>query len=349
MLGLLLVLALSNTPRAEVPPALRELLSSGRLREACTGLEEALAAEPGNRALREALVEACMQLGRYSAALEFAAPLGEEANRTRGLALYLTGRYAEAVELLPEDAETILYRHESLRALARHEAARACLARAAELLGEDHPEVLVRRAQELVRGGEHAAAIPLFERALARDPLAAPAQFGLGRALVRTGKREAGLELLERHRALLPLLDARDFARQNLALDRTHAPSHAELAESLRALAPYDASQLAHAAEAYAQASRFARGSEVAPVALRRARFEEEAREDPDAAVRILHAAHETHPDVRLLVRAGDVRLRTDDAVAALVEYEAARALRPADAAIEQRILAARAAREAQR
>ena len=349
MFGPLLVLGLMVSPRAEIPQALRELLVAGRHREACDRLEEALAATPGDRELREALVDTCMRIGRYTAALEFAEPLGESANRTRGLALYLVGRYAEAVELLPEDEETILYRHESLRALARHEEARACLERARELLGEDHIEVRVRHAQELVASGDHAAAIPVFQRVLADDPIVAPALFGLGRALVRTGEREQGLALLERHRELLPLLDARDFAIQNLDLDRTHAPSHAQLAGCLQALVPHDPAMIEAAARSYARATELARGPQVPPIALRHARFEEHERRNPERALQLLTEAHRRQPDVRLLVRSGDVRVNRRDFEGAIRDFEAALLMRPGDEAIQRRLDGARLGSKDQR
>jgi len=80
------------------------------------------------------------------------------------------------------------------------------------------------------------------------------------------------------------------------------------------------------------------------PNALRWARLLAEDRGDTQAAVDLLVRTARRAQDARLHVRAGDVLLEARRASDALVQFEAARALRPSDARIAERIAAARAA-----
>lgn len=340
--ALLLTLGLSCVPlddRAEVA----KLLEAGKGREAAELLGKLLEATPDDRGLRADLAKLEMRIGRYASALGHAEGLGPALDGLRGRALYLLGRYEEALEFLSDESgDTVLFRHEALVSLARFEEADRALERATEILGAGHTEVRVRRAQTLARKGATQSAVEEFRTALAEAPTSAPALYGLGRALITLGEREDGLTLLERHRVLLPLLDAVDFARQNLELDRSHASNHAGLGDALRALGAFDPGQFEEAERAYAEASRLAKPEEIVPVSLRHARFLEEIRQDRGRAAEVLDAALARQADPRLAVRCGDILLRAGRASDALARFEAAWEMRPGDEQVGQRIRDAR-------
>ena len=322
-----------------------ELLRAGRQRAAADILSRLLDEQPVNPELRSELVRVEMRIGRYASALQHAESLGPAFDATRGKALYLLGRYDEALVFLKsDDSESILFRHESLRVLARFEEAGEALKQAAKLLGEDHIEVRVRRGQAFAREGKLEEAVAQFRPALERDPLSAAAMFGLGRALLDLDKPDEAIAVLERHRALTPLLDGLDFARRNLQLDLSHAPNHAALGDAFRVLVPLDPRLVQEARNSYASAAKLAETDEVAPIALRHARLFEENLGDPAQAVHVLDEAFAQLADARLAVRAGDVWMRAGKPRAAQLQFERAQALRPNDKAIAERIRLAHAA-----
>ncbi len=335
------LLDVSADDRAEV----KAMLEAGRQREAADVMTRLLADEPEQRGLRSDLVKLEMRIGRYASALAHCESLGEQFDSTRGKALYMLGRYDEALEFLMSDVrESILFRHESLWVLARFEEAAVALEQAAKLLGAEHVEVRTRRGQALARDGKLKEAAVEFRSALEPDPLSAAALFGLGRALLSLDEREEGIALLERHRAMTPLIDKLDFAKRNLELDLSHAPNHAAVGDALRALFPYHAGLKVEARTSYASAAKLAKAAEVVPIALRCARFFEEDMIDADEAVRVLDTAFVTNLDARLPVRAGDILMRAEQPQKALEQFLRALHMRPRDGAIQGRVDAARKA-----
>ena len=258
-----------------------------------------------------------------------------EVRRLRGEALFALDRLDEALAFLdPERRDHARYRIESLESLGRLDALEQELSAAEKRYGVEHADFLVARGQLALRAGEPAKARSAFERALAQDDLELRALFGLGTALVRTGERERGLELLQEHRALLPLLDRVHFARESLALAPNHAPNHAALAEAWRDLGRLDAAEAS-----FRDALAWVTPGEAVPVGLRWARFLEEQRESPRAAVSHLDMLFKNQPnDPRLPVRAGDILARLGDHPEAAKRFRAALELRPGDAQIEARL-----------
>jgi tetratricopeptide (TPR) repeat protein len=306
------------------------LWADGRRLEALQAWEARLAARPDDADLRRRLVERQMEAQRFAAALQTAAPLGPEVDGLRGRALYVLARYEEAVPLLRRDKpDAALMLVDALSALGRTDEARDALDDAAARLGEDHPRVLAMRGRDLAAQGRHAEAVPVFRRALERDPLDREALFGVGTSLARSGEREAGLAALQHHREILPLLDRRDFALQGLALDPGHADNLAALGDVERQLGLVDSAE-----QRYRDGLLRAHAGNAAPIALRLARLLDEDRHHAEAAVVLLDDVFARVPDVRLVVRAGDLlgeAGRWHDAVA---RYEQALALRPDDAQI---------------
>jgi len=317
-----------------------ELWARGERDAALALLAEQLARQPQDAGLRAALAARQMEAQRFEAALVSVAPLGKEADGLRGTALYLLGRYDEALRCLsPSDPTQTLMRVEALEALGREADAEAAVAEAAGALGEQHPRILALRGRRLLAAGRAAEALPLFRAAVAQDPLDREALFGLGQALVRTGAREEGLAVLQRHRELLPLLDARDFALQSLALEPMHAGSHARLGDVERQLGRLDAAE----AE-YRLAAQLAGPGEVVSVALRHARLLSDDRADLPGALALLDAALERGDDAHLLVRAGDLLAGAGRHDEARARYERALLLRPGDEQIRARLAALPAA-----
>ena len=332
MLAELLVAALALAAAPQDPAA--ELWQAGRRVEAIEAWERELAAVPGDRALRLRLVEAQLAVHRYAAALECAAPLGDEAERARGVALYRLGRWEEALQHLARDDELqLLMRVECLEALAREQESAREVDQAAERLGEDDVRVLGFRARALARRGDDAGALVLYRRAHELDPYDPAALFGLGRALVAVGEREQGLARLQEHRELTPKLDALDFAQRSVDLAPLHAGNHATVGDAERALG-----RTQRALEAYERAYALATREQVVPIALRLARLLAEDLERLDAAVALLEEAGAKVDDPRPWVRAGDLLRADGRPMDAIQRYLRARELRPDDAAIQQRI-----------
>lgn len=338
VLGTLAALGLAAGVRAQSAAA-EALWTSGRRVEALEAMERELEARPDEIDLRRTLAEREMQVRRFAAALEHATPLGPELDPLRGRALYFLGRYEEALPKLdPLDGELLRLRIEALRALGRVEAMEALIPTAVERYGEDDAWVLLLRARRAERLGEEERAIELFRAASARDPLAAEARFGLGRALLRAGSREEGLQVLEAHRRLAPLLDALDFAQRGVELAPEHAANRAALGDAWRALAPFDPRALDRAEAEYQRAQRTAEGEALVAVALRRARLFTEDRGDARSALAVLDDALERFDDARLHVRAADVLAADGRRDEARAHLRAALALRPGDRAIEERL-----------
>jgi tetratricopeptide (TPR) repeat protein len=257
----------------------------------------------------------------------------------RGRALYGLARYAEALAFLDAvSPATLRMRAECLRALGRFAELEALIPRAAELLGVDDAWVLLARAGQAERAGALPAALRLFRAALEREPLSAEARFGLGRALVRSGARDEGLAVLAQHRVLVPLLDALDFAQRGVELAPLHAPNRAALGDAWRALASFDRGACQRALREYELACELAEASELAPIALRRARLLAEELEDLEGALEVLRKAAERDDDARLFVRAADLLAAAGREREALERLRAALRLRPDDAAILARV-----------
>jgi tetratricopeptide (TPR) repeat protein len=327
----------SSLQQAEDPEA---LWAAGKRAESIQVLTARLQANPDQEPLRTRLAEQQLAVHWYAAALETLAPLGDNAGALRARALFLLGRWEEAIPgLARDDPAQLLMRIEALEALGRDPEAEADLARARELLGEEDARLLVYQARAHARAGRWPEAIADFRRALESDPLDGAALFGLGRALISSGERDEGIAVLTRHRALTPLLDQLDFARRSLDLAPLHAANHAAVGDAERALGRIEAAQAA-----YARALELASGEELVPIALRQARLLAEDRTDVDAAVSALESAAARFPDARLFVRSGDLLLAAGRPVDAVQRYLRARELRPDDAQIAQRIEKARAA-----
>jgi len=310
-----------------------ELWARGERHAAVAAWADALARRPGDEALRARLIEAELAIHHYEAALAHCAPLGEAAARFRGPAHYFLGEYEQAVAWLrPDDAERAFMLVDALAALGRLEQADAALARALERARDD-PRLLAFEGERLTRTGDDAGALAAYEAALARDPLNPTALYGRGRALIRLGRREEGLAALAHHRELLPALDAHEAARRALDLDPSHGPNHAQFGDVERALGRHE-----EARRAYARAAELATPDQLAPITLRRARLLHEDLRRSDEAVARLDEAFARVPDVRLLVRAADVLVESGRPDEALVRLERARAIRPTDAAIAERI-----------
>ncbi|MCB9916331.1 MAG: VCBS repeat-containing protein [Planctomycetes bacterium] len=337
---------------AQASPEVEALWQRGARVEALERMEAELAARPDDALLRRALVTRELGVSRFQAALAHAEPLGEAGHAARGRALYFLGRYEEALEFLAaDDPALVLLRVESLRALGRLDEADALLPAVERLFGADDARYRLLVGRKRLREGDARGAAAEFRAVLATRPLESEAHFGLGRALVKLGEREEGLAVLARHRALVPLLDALDFAQRGVALAPTGASNLAALAEAWAALVPYDESARARARATYADAARWARADEVAPIALRRARWLAELEREPGAAVTCLEDALARQEDVRLHVRRGLPRRarRADAARAHLRARARAAARRPRDrgaagAAGRRRPVTARAA-----
>jgi tetratricopeptide (TPR) repeat protein len=318
------------------------LWAAGERVAAIEAMLRELERRPDDAELRAVLVRREVGVHRYAAALEHARPLGESARAERGYCLFRLGRFEEALELLdPALPDQALCVFDTLELLGRQAEARAVLPAVARARGADDPEVLVRRGRIAAADGELAAAEALFRRALDGDPVQAAAWFGLGQALVRGDRREEALAALRRHRELVPLLDALEFAQKSLDLAPNHAPNHANVGDAERALGRID-----RAESSYRRAAVLAADDEVTPIALRHARLLAEDERDVDGAVLVLGAAFRRVPDVRLLVRQGDVLLAAHRAGAACDAFAQAAALRPDDAEIARRLATARAAAE---
>lgn len=339
-----LALAARAAPRAQ---SADELWDAGRRAEAVDQMADELAARPDDDALRRRYVERAFAIHRYRAALDAMGPAPPaEPGATepvfgpfRGRALYHLSRYDEAVlHLQPHDGLQALMIVDALEALGRRNEAERALDEAERVLGAEHARILCLRARSAQRRGDHAAAVVLFRASLVQDPWDAEALFGLGQSLVRTGERAEGLALLERHRELVKLLDELDYARRGVDLAPRHASNWARLGDLERAIGREQ-----RAADAYRTALALATDDELVPIVLRAARLEAEDRGRRDAAIAMLASAATRVSDPRLHVRAGDYARAAGRPAEALAHYERARALRPDDRAIAERIAEVRA------
>ena len=320
------------------------LWRGGERRQALERMVARLEATPDDDALRARLAERLLSVHMFEAALEFAAPLGDEGHDIAGRALYFLGRYEEAEPRLRPLAarggvHEALMLADALEALGRVDEADAVAAEALTRHGGDHAPLLSFLGRRAAARGEHAAALERFEAALALDPLLPEALYGRGQALVRSGRRDEGLAELQRHRELVPLMDAREHALRAVDLEPSHASNHALLADAERALG-----RTPLALDHYARAQALATPTELVPISLRHARalFEDVGRLDD--AVALLDAAAERLPDARLPVRAGDMLAAAGRHTEARERYELALTWRPGEPAILQRLEAAREA-----
>jgi tetratricopeptide (TPR) repeat protein len=311
-----------------------QLWNAGKRVEAIEFLAASAKADPQDTQLRRRLAEAELEVHWYAAALQHAEGLGPQLDPLRALCLYRLGEFERALLLFSRaEPGALLRRIDCLEALARFEESDLELERLAALVGEQDARLPVPRARAAVRKGELEAAQHWYRRALESDPSDPAALFGLGRLLVQAGERGAGMQLLQEHRRVTVLLDALDFAQRAVDLAPVHASNHASVGDALRALGRSDAAELA-----YERAVALATVQELAPIALRHARLLVEDRHDPDKAVRLLDKSFERSRDVRLAVRAGDLLLEAQRMPEALARFEAAAALRPDDAQINQRL-----------
>jgi len=339
---LVTVLALALHAAGGQDPEPAAMWEAGRRAEALDAWAAQLAAHPDDASLRRLLADRQMEVDRFAAALETAAPLGPEADALRGRALHQLYRYEEALPYLRAgDPFEGLLRVDALLALGRHEQADAELLALATVRGEDDQQVLSLSGRRLAEQGRHAEAVPLFRAALERDPLDRQALFGLGQSLLRSGQAQEGQAVLQRHRELLPLLDQRDFALQSLNLDPRQADGHAALGDVERQLGLLDSAE-----QRYRRALELADGRDLVPIALRLARLLAEDRDDPDAAVALLDQVAARVIDPRLAVRAGDVLLAAGRPEPARQRFSQAAERWPEDAAIRERLARATLAAE---
>jgi len=331
MMPLFLLLLCLGQALDPAPPDWQRDWDAGRRHEALAALTEATAADP---CLRPLLAARLMDLHQYAAALEQALAAGDPGRPLAGACLYLLGQHERALPYLdPDDPLAALMRVDALEMLGRHAQAWDALRAAERLLGDDVPELLSVRGRLAAQDGDDEQAVQAFRAALAGDPLALSALFGLGRALLRSGALDEGSAVLAEHRRLVPMLDAHDAALRAIDLGPLHAPNHALLGDTERALG-----RLPRADAAYRRAGQLARDEERVPVALRHARLLADDLHDVDAAVALLDAVGQQTGDARAAVRAGDLLARTGRKLEAATRYRSALALRPGDGQISARL-----------
>jgi tetratricopeptide (TPR) repeat protein len=257
----------------------------------------------------------------------------------RRAALCAQGEYERALPYLERAGPALaLLRAQAFEALGRLEECATALDALLAASAAPSIDLLVLQGRRLARGGDPAGAAAAFRSALALDELDREALFGLGQALIAAGQRDEGLKVLAEHRRITPLCDQLDFALRAVDLAPNHGPNHAAVGDAERALGRFE-----RAAAAYRAAEALASADELAPIALRHARLLAEDQHDVAAAVALLDGAFATARDARLAVRAGDLLLAQARPAEARARFEAALALRPGDAQIEQRVAAARA------
>src|SRR5262245_41121871 len=109
MIGWLLLVASTLPPGPAAAPRAAQtadpsaLWDAGRRAEALDAWSAQLAARPDDAALRLQLAQRRLEVSRFAAALEAAAPLGPEADSVRGRALHQLYRYEEALPYLHAD------------------------------------------------------------------------------------------------------------------------------------------------------------------------------------------------------------------------------------------------------
>lgn len=273
-----------------------------------------------------------------SLAANGALPDSPAVSALRGRLLFRLDRFADALGHLPLDrGDLVALRCDAALALGNFAGADEELERLEALWGAEHLEVARRDGERLLRSGSPGDALARFDAALVQDSTDPGALFGRGRSLLALDRREEGLATLAEHRRILPLRDALDFAERSLALAPNHGPNHAQLAEAQAALG-----RLPAATASYERALARCAPEDLIAIALRAARHAEERLADPAAALELLDAAHARLPDVRFLVRAGDIARRAGSFALAAQRYEGALELRPGDPQIEARLEAAR-------
>jgi len=306
---------------------------AGRREASVDALQLELSSADDDGFLALLLAERQIQLHRFFAALDTAESLGAPARSIRARAHYLLGHFEQAVmELDPADPVETLMLIDCHEVLGHGKQTIAALAAARAILGDGDPALAAAEGRAAARSDDHAAAVVAFRRALATDPHEHMALFGLGRSLLQLGERDEAAAVLTRHRALVPLMDQRDQAMRAIELGPLHAPNHALLADTERAIGRLDVAE-----QHYVRAAVLATPSERTPVALRHARLLADDRGDVPAAVALLDNVARSVVDARLQIRAGDLLLSAGRTRAALAHYEAGLQLRPNDSAIRER------------
>jgi len=337
-----LTLAVGAAAWVQSGPSPAELWDAGQRVEAVASLERELSARPVDLEHRRQLVEWELAIHRYEAALEHMRGLGPEVEALRGLALFRSSRFEEALEHLDSgQAGQLLMVIDALWALGRIERLDRAIDDARRLIGEHDARVQTLLGRRHVRNGRFDEAVACFRAALAIEPHDPASLFGLGQSLLRLDRREEGLRFLEQHRRITPLLDRLDFCLRSLDLNPVSAHNHAAVGDAERALGHFE-----RAEAAYRTAARLADAEEIVPIALRYARLLDEDLGNLPGALEVLRSAGRRVDDARVHVRAGDLLLASGQAAAALAAFEQARELRPGDALIARRIEAARTAME---
>ena len=119
-----LLLGLAPAAHQSQPVGPQALWDSGHRADALDAWAARLAQQPDDAALRLQLAGRQMEVDRFAAALETAAPLGPEADALRGRALHQLYRYEEALPYLrADDPFEGLLRVDALLALGRSEQA----------------------------------------------------------------------------------------------------------------------------------------------------------------------------------------------------------------------------------
>lgn len=324
-------------------PAWEADWQAGRREVSVDGLQQQLRQQGGDSSLVLLLAQRQLQIHRFAAALATAGELGPEGRSIRARAHYLLGHLEPALAALdPEDSAEVLMLVDIHEMLGHGPETEAALVQARAVLGANHPDLASAEGRAAARAGDHEAALAAFRRALAVDPDAHSAWFGLGRSLLQLGRRDEATAALARHHQLVPLMDQRDHALRAIDLAPLHSANHAQLGDVERSIGRLD-----RAEAAYRRAAELAVPAELTPVLLRHARLLSEDRGETAAAVALLDDAARITADVRLLVRAGDLLLADGQAGEALARYDAALQLRPGDSRILARRREALAARDA--
>ena len=181
------------------------LLEAGRLTEARTELERAVAGAPGFAPARSRLGDVLRKAGQPARALE---------------------EYDRALALDPRLADAYAGRGIALDALGRASEADAAYRRALEL-DPSHPDANNNAANRLLAAGHAREALPLYGRALASRPDDVDIAANYGAALVQLGDDARALAVLD------PVL----------AREPRHAPARFNRAAALEALGRRDAAR----------------------------------------------------------------------------------------------------------
>jgi tetratricopeptide (TPR) repeat protein len=202
------------------------LLEAGRLAEAKSELERAVAAAPGFAPARSRLADALRRGGKPERALE---------------------EYERALALDPSLADAHAGRGIALDALDRADEADAEYRRALEL-DPNHPDANNNEANRLLAAGRAREALPLYRRALEARPDDADIAANYGAALVQLGEDERALAVLDpvlarapghaparfNRAAALAALGRRDEARADLEALLAQEPAGSPYAQAAR-------------------------------------------------------------------------------------------------------------------